>query len=124
MGLNPSEYRRQKDGYEGEYRRGSPNLGEHAECSWEGTYPAYNGDNDREADGSTGDVIVSFGHGVEVLGSNEDMQRLNKSVIQQKHHSRGIPRPLFIPKKHLPNVTDIPNLGMSEAEFPEHKGCV
>ena len=40
-------------------------------------------------------------------------------VVEKKHHCGGPPSPLLAPEEHLPDVTDITNLGMTETELPQ-----
>lgn len=63
-------------------------------------------------------------HGVEVLGSNQNVKTLNEGVVQDEHDGRGVPYPGFTPEQHLPDITHIPDLWVTETELPEHEGSV
>ena len=49
---------------------------------------------------------------------DQNVEALIEGVVEQEHHCREIPGELRVPKQHLSNVTDVPYLGMAEAEFP------
>jgi hypothetical protein len=43
---------------------------------------------------------------------------LDEGIVQDEHDCSGIPDPRFAPEQHLPNITDISDLGMPKTEFP------
>ncbi|KFY73656.1 hypothetical protein V499_06278 [Pseudogymnoascus sp. VKM F-103] len=110
----------QEDGDEGEEGGGAGDFGERVEGAGERTEPADDGGDHREDDGA----LAVVRHGVEVLGGHQDVEALNEGVVQNEHDGRGIPDPGFTPEQHLPDVTYVPDLGVTETELPEHEGRV
>lgn len=52
------------------------------------------------------------------LGSGEDVQGLDKGVVQNEHDGSRPPDPLAIPEEHLSKITNITDLRMPKAELP------
>lgn len=52
------------------------------------------------------------------------MQTLDECVIQHEHNGRCVPDPAAAEEQHLPNVTNISDLWVTQAEFPQNKGCI
>lgn len=63
-------------------------------------------------------------HGIEIATDGKTMKSLDEGVVQDEHDSSKPPRPSLVPEEHLTNVTHVPNLWMSQAEFPDDQGCV
>ncbi len=49
---------------------------------------------------------------------------MNKRIVQDEHDGCSPPSPFLVPEYHLPDVADVADLRVSEAEFPENDGPV
>ena len=58
-------------------------------------------------------------HGVQVLGTRQDMQGLDEGIVQEEHRRRRVPDPFPVVKEHLAQVADVAHFGVPEAEFPD-----
>ena len=61
---------------------------------------------------------------VQVLGADQAVEALNESVVKHEHESGEPPRDAAVEEEHLSNVANITDLGVTEAELPNHEGCV
>jgi len=84
---------------------------------------AEEGDNrhDRREDDCAGSVV---GDGVQVLGADQAVEALNECVVEHKHKGSEPPSDAAVEEEHLSNIANITDLGVTEAELPDHKRSV
>ena len=111
------ESSRKNDTDKGEESRDSCELRQHVKGPRQRAEERYNGAHNRKDD-SAGRVIC---HGVEIARDDQTMESLNEGVVQDEHDSGGIPGPPPVPEEHLTDITDVPNLWMSQTEFPDNE---
>ena len=52
------------------------------------------------------------------------LSHLNKSIVQEKHGGSQVPSPSPAPEEHLPEVTNVSNLGMAHTKLPNEEAGV
>jgi hypothetical protein len=133
MGFDPSEDGSEHDRDKGEEGGGGGEFAESIGGAWDGAYERYEGGYCGEADGADGAV----GHGVEILGTCEDVEGLkerldiqkgvqleedsclNECIVEEKHDRCKIPRYFGVPVEHLANIADISDFRVTETHFPD-----
>lgn len=68
--------------------------------------------------------IIGLGHGVEVLGANQDVKTLNKGVVQDEDDGSKPPSPILAPEKNLAEIANISDFGVPQAELPKDQTSV
>lgn len=109
---------------EGEEGRRRAKLGHHAKRARQRGDQADDGDDDAEDHGAAPANVIGRRHGVEVLCANQNMQGLDKRVVEDKHDGGSPPRPFLAPEEHLANVAHVAHLWMSQAKLPQDETCV
>ena len=125
IALNADENGGQEDGDEGEESRRRTQLGHHAEGAGERGEPADYGDDNGELNGSAAANAVRGSHGVDVFGTDENVQSLDKGVVEDKHdsgeppHKHTQPRHRLESEQGLANVADIAHFRMAQTKLPQ-----
>jgi hypothetical protein len=57
-------------------------------------------------------------HGIEILGTGQAMQSLDKRVVQNEHEGSSPPCPSLTPEEHLTNIADVLDFRVAQAELP------
>ena len=79
--LDTGEDSGQEDRDKSKDGRCSAELGQHAKGARKRRNPANNHDDNAKADSAAGNIIVGGGHGVKILGANEDVETLSPLVV-------------------------------------------
>ena len=57
-------------------------------------------------------------HGVEVARDGQNVERLDKGIVEQEHDCCEVPGDSGVPEEHLSNIANISHLGMTQAKLP------
>lgn len=114
----------EEDRDESKQGRRCAKLGHHAKRARQGSNPADKGHQHAKLDSAASANVIALRHGVEVLGANEDVEGLNKGVVEDEHDGGPPPSPFLAPKQSLAEITDVADLGVAEAEFPHNQAGV